>query len=133
MTPDVHAALANARRCLDVARQVSTLPLPDVIGREAYLAAYHAACAYILARTGTPTRTHSGARTQLALLARSEPRIDKAFRRLLDEGYAMKSLADYGHAARGPVSKEEALAAIRTAEAMIATIAALVAELDPTP
>lgn len=58
--------------------------------RNAYLAAFHAAQAYIVEHTGKIAKTHSGAQTQFAQLAMHEPRIADELRAFLPEGYELK-------------------------------------------
>jgi uncharacterized protein (UPF0332 family) len=60
--PETADCLAKARQCLHGAKQIMTLPLPQVAAREAYLAAYHAAEGYIFEQTGRTVKTHRGLR-----------------------------------------------------------------------
>ena len=120
-------ALDQARRCLEMAEIIRDRPVPELVGKLAYLAGYHAANALIAARRGKPARTHTGTRTALAELAREDGRISVEFRRFLAAAYEMKALADYGRASRGPVAPEEAEEAIATAGRMIAAIEAILA------
>lgn len=48
MTPEAADFMAKARECLDAARKIIVIPLPQVAAKEAYLAAYHAAHAFVL-------------------------------------------------------------------------------------
>jgi hypothetical protein len=52
MKPEMADCLINARERLDGAKRIVGLPLPQVAAREAYLAAFHAAEAYIFEQTG---------------------------------------------------------------------------------
>jgi uncharacterized protein (UPF0332 family) len=88
--------LAKAREALAGARQIAALPLPQVAAREAYLAAYHAAEAYIFERTGKTVKTHRGLRATFTRLAREEPRIAAEYLTFLASAYELKSIADYG-------------------------------------
>ena len=47
----------------------------EAAGREAYLAACHAALAYILLQTGQRPKTHRGGRSEFARLARNDAQI----------------------------------------------------------
>jgi hypothetical protein len=58
--------LHKACACLADATQIATLPLPHVAAREAYIAVFHAAEAYIFEHTGKVAKTHRGARTEFA-------------------------------------------------------------------
>jgi uncharacterized protein (UPF0332 family) len=75
MKPETAERLSKAQECLDGAKQITTLPLPQVAAREAYLAAFHAAEAYIFEQTGRTVKTHRGLRATFSRLARDEPRI----------------------------------------------------------
>jgi len=77
VTPDAELFLDKARQCLADAVLYQPL-LPRIAGREAYLAAYHAAEALVLERSGKIAKTHSGLRSEFARLTRHEPRIDRA-------------------------------------------------------
>jgi uncharacterized protein (UPF0332 family) len=115
--------LAKARQCLDGAKQIMTLPLPQVAAREAYLAAYHAAEGYIFEQTGRTVKTHRGLRAAFSRLARSEPRIALEYLTFLARAYELKSIADYsvGPTTR-PITADDATRAIETAERFIDTI-----------
>jgi len=121
--PETADCLAKARECLDGAKQIAGLPLPQVAAREAYLAAFHAAEAYIFEQTGRTVKTHRGLRSTFSRLARSEPRIAPEYLTFLARAYELKSIADYsvGPAAR-PITDDDAARAIETAELLIDTI-----------
>jgi len=73
VTPEAARFLDKARQCL--ADGVRYQPLvPRIAGREAYLAAFHAAQALLYERTGKIARTHRGLRAQFARITRDEPR-----------------------------------------------------------
>lgn len=88
------------------------------------MAAYHAAMAFIVARTAKSPRTHSGARGEFARLAREESRIGRDQVSLLGWAYELKSAADYEQEAT--VSVAEAERAIKEASQLVETIAALI-------
>lgn len=124
MTPEAADYLGKARQCLDDARKIAGLMLHHIVAREAYLAAYHAAEAYIFEHTGKTTKTHRGLRSEFSRLARSEPRIDREFLTFLAEAYEYKSVADYGVGATAtPITAEDARLAIETAARLIDRIA----------
>ena len=58
MKPETADYLAKARECLDAAIKINTFSLPQVAAKEAYLAAYHAAHAFIFERTGKVVKSH---------------------------------------------------------------------------
>lgn len=59
MTPEAARFLAKARECLADAVLYQLL-VPRIAGREAYLAAFHAAEALFYERTGNIAKTHRG-------------------------------------------------------------------------
>ena len=79
MTPEIGDYLAKARHALAEARAVMGIGLADAAGRAAYLAAYHAAQAYIFTGTGQTAKTPSGVRSEFSRLAKDGPRIDRSF------------------------------------------------------
>ncbi len=54
--------LAKARATLTDAQKIAALPLPHIAAREAYLAVFHAAEAYIFEHAGKIAKTHRGAK-----------------------------------------------------------------------
>jgi uncharacterized protein (UPF0332 family) len=108
--------LEKARATLADATKIATLPLPHVAAREAYLAVFHAAEAYIFEHTGKAAKTHRGVRSEFTRLARREPRIGRDLVSFLGAAYQFKTITDYsvGSAAL-PISADQATAAIDTA------------------
>ncbi len=91
-TPGDH--LTKARTTLADARRIASL-VPRVAAREGYLAAFHAAQALILARTGKASRTHHGVNTTFALLARDETTLGPGAAAFLAGSYDIKQHSDY--------------------------------------
>ena len=129
MTPEAARELAAARRHLSDAKAIAGRDIAYAAAREAYLAAFHAAEAFLHDRTGNLAKTYRGLRTEFARLARSEPRIDQSFSRFLANAYEVKSIADYG-TEPASLSPEAANAVIDTAERMIDAIAILLGSND---
>jgi uncharacterized protein (UPF0332 family) len=129
LTPEAAQESAAARRHLTDAKAIAGLDIAYVAAREAYIAAFHAAEAFLHDRTGSLAKTHPGLRTEFARLTRAEPRIDPSFSRFLANAYEMKSVADYG-VEPASVSSEAAKAVIDTAEQMIDAIAKLLGPND---
>ncbi len=125
MSPEASLHLDKARRVLDGARKVLEAGVAEVAGREANLAAFHAAQALIAARTGRTPKTHRGTHVEFARLTRDEPAIDTELRRFLPQSYDIKSVADYETGPDATVPLEEAESAIAIAERFVAAIATL--------
>ena len=96
MTPEVSSHIEKASECLITAERVLAIHLPEDSGRATYLAAFHAAQAFILLRTGKIAKTHSGLRSEFARLAKADPAVDPALSTFLAQSYKFKSIADYG-------------------------------------
>jgi uncharacterized protein (UPF0332 family) len=124
--PETADYLEKARHCLVSAKTIADAGLPDVAAREACLAAFHAAEAYIFERTGKTAKTHRGVRSQFNRLTQQEPRIEREFLTFLAEGYEFKTIADYGIGpAIDTISPGDATLAIAAAGRCIDTIAQL--------
>ena len=107
-------------------RAVSTT-VARIAGREAYLAAFHAAEALIFERTGKFAKTHRRLRAQFARLAKDETGIDQSLTEFLGRAYELKSLADYGTGVEASISSATANAAVATATGFVERIAGLLA------
>ena len=124
MTPEAARFIGKARQCLADAALYQPL-VPRISGREAYLAAFHAAEALIFERTGKIARTHRGLRAQFARIAKDEPRIDRPLSEFLGRAYELKSLADYGTGTESDISRATAEAAVETAARFVDCIHSL--------
>jgi len=130
MTPEVRDYLSTARRCLADAKRLAMLPMPHIAAREAYLAGYHAAEAYIYQCTGKAAKTHSGLRAEFARLAKDEPRIERELVTFLAKAYELKSVADYGMNSAAKITTQDAMGAIETAGHFVECIDRLVLSHD---
>lgn len=134
MKPEAADYLDKGRHCLAGAKRIAAAGLPHVAAREAYLAAYHAAEAYLFERTGKAAKTHRGVRSQFGRLTRQEPGIEREFLTFLAQGYEFKTIADYGiGSAIDAISPDEAASAINTAGRFIDAITELLAGEARTP
>lgn len=116
--------LAKARATLADAEQIATLPLPHIVAREAYLAVFHAAEAYVFEQTGKVAKTHRGLRSEFARPAKAEPRIGRDLVTFLATAYQFKARADYAvGSAAAPITMDEAAMATATAFRFIESIA----------
>ena len=119
MTPEAGDHPDKARECLMRARTILAAGVGEAAGRNAYLAAFHAAQALIAERTGKDAKTHKGVLAQLARLARNEPRLCLELRQFLAQAYDIKSIADYGLGPDTDVPLDRAGATIDTAEKFV--------------
>ena len=60
MTPEAQRSLEKVAQCLSTARAELAINLSSEAGRNAYLAAFHAARAFIFERTGKIVKRHQG-------------------------------------------------------------------------
>lgn len=86
MTPEVGEHLDKARECLTRAKIILGAGVGEDAGRDAYLAAFHAAQALILVRFGKVVKTHRGVHRQFSRLAKNEAEL-REFPGLQFEGY----------------------------------------------
>jgi uncharacterized protein (UPF0332 family) len=119
------AYIAKARQALKEARIVAANDLPDAAGRAAYLAAYHAAQAFMFDATGKVAKSHNGVRSEFARLARAEPRIDRSLPTFLAHAYSLKENADYAIGHQVGITVAEAEEAVEIATRFVDDIAKL--------
>ena len=98
-------------------------------GRAAYLAAFHAAQAFIFEGTGKIAKIHRGLHSEFARLAKDDPRIDKSFPVFLTQAYNLKAVADYEMGPGAVIPPERAEAAAETAGRFIDWIPELIGRL----
>jgi uncharacterized protein (UPF0332 family) len=122
VTPEVGEHLDKARECLTRAKIILGAGVGEDAGRDAYLAAFHAAQALILARSGKIVRTHRGVHRLFSQLAKNDREL-REFARFLSQAYNLKDIADYELRPGATVPLERASAAIDTAERFIEHIA----------
>jgi len=119
VTPEAENYLTKARNDLEEARKIVAIGLTTVAARSAYYAAFHAAEAFIIDRTGKVVKTHSGVRSEFARLAKDTPGIDLKFTIFLAKAYMYKEIGDYGIGPDAIVSLDAANEAIATTEQFI--------------
>ncbi|HYZ62190.1 MAG TPA: HEPN domain-containing protein [Acetobacteraceae bacterium] len=112
--------MEKAQRSLQSGHLLLANGFHDEAGRSAYLAAFHAAQAFTVRRTGKEPKTHSGLRSEFARLARDEPRIERRYVAFLARAFELKTWADYG--GDDPVSQDEAADALAVAAEVVQAI-----------
>jgi uncharacterized protein (UPF0332 family) len=119
--PETTELLDKARECLADAIRFQVLG-PRIAGREAYLAAFHAAQALIYEHTSRIAKTHRGVRAQFSRITREMPLVTENLARVLAHGYELKSRADYGTGPESIVSANSAEEAIEAATRFVTVI-----------
>jgi uncharacterized protein (UPF0332 family) len=117
MTPEVGEHLDKARECLLRAKIILGAGVGEDAGRDAYLAAFPAAQALILARSGKVVKTHQGVHRLFAQLAKNKAKL-REFSRFL---------ADYELGPGAAVPLDRASAAINMAERFVDRAAEILA------
>lgn len=112
--------LTKARQLLAEARLILQAGFRGVAAREAYLAIFHAAMAYLLEARDERAKTHSGVHSRFAAAAKEDPALGPAMGRFLARSYEHKQDHDYGMAE--PITEAEAHNMLERAEAFIARI-----------
>lgn len=130
MTPEAAAYLDKAWRCLSYGRINLNVELGNDAGRNAYLAAFHAAQAFVFDRTGKATKSHQGVHAEFNRLAKEEPAIGIDVRRFLSQAYNLKAVADYEMGPDSVVPPERAAAAVDSAQHFVDCIASLLSGND---
>jgi len=125
VTPEAKDYLDKARDDLDDARKIAGIPLAKVAARSAYYAAFHAAEAFIIERSGKVAKTHSGVRTEFARLLKDTPGAERALLTFLAQAYKYKEIVDYGVGYGVVVTDAEANDAIDAAARFIERVTAL--------
>jgi uncharacterized protein (UPF0332 family) len=122
VTPEIRELLDKARDCLSRARIILAAGVGEDAGRDAYLAAFHAAQAIIRVRTGRISKTHRGVHRLMANFGRSDPQLaDLA--RFLSRSYNLKSVAGYELGPGADVPLDRASEAVERAAQFIEQIA----------
>lgn len=125
MTPEANGYLEKVRQCLGYARINLDVGLGNDAGRNAYLAAFHAAQALIFERTGKAAKSHQGVHAEFSRLAKDNPAISIEVRRFLPQAYNLKAVADYELGPDSVVPPERAAAAIEGGACFIECVARL--------
>jgi uncharacterized protein (UPF0332 family) len=125
LTPEAADYLAKAQGDLSDARKVMTIGLATIAARCAYYAAFHAAEAFIIERTGKIAKSHSGVRSEFSRLAKDTPALDKTFSTFLAKAYSYKEIGDYRVDQGAVVTDAEAKDAIEAATRFIERVAHL--------
>lgn len=128
MTPEAKDYLDKAFDDLDDARKIAAIHLAKIAARSAYHAAFHAAQALIIERTGKVVKTHSGVRTEFARLLKDTPGGERAMLTFLAQGYKYKEIGDYGIGRGAVVTDAEASDAIDKAARFLERVTALLTE-----
>nr|WP_211108966.1 HEPN domain-containing protein [Azospirillum baldaniorum] len=115
----------KARQCLGYARINLTVDLGNDAGRNAYLAAFHAAQSLIFERTGKVAKTHQGVHAEFTRLTKDDPRLPTEVRRFLAQAYNLKAVADYELGPDSILPLERAAKALADAEAFVDGITSL--------
>jgi uncharacterized protein (UPF0332 family) len=125
LTPEAAGYLDKARQCLGYARINLDVKLGNDAGRNAYLAAFHAAQALIFERSGKVAKTHRGVHAEFNRLVKGEMRIGRELQRFLPRAYNLKTVADYEMGAESVVPLERAATAVEGAGRFVESIAEL--------
>lgn len=119
MTPEAAGYLEKARRCLEYARVNLGVDLGNDAGRNAYLAAFHAAQALIFEMTGRIAKTHQGVQAEFSRLTKDDPTITADLRRFLSQAYNLKAVADYETGPGAEVPMDRAVLALAGAKRFV--------------
>ena len=122
MTPEAHDFLSKARGFVRKSQDMLEY-WPDEAGRAAYLAAFHAAQAFLFEKSGSVAKTHSGVRGQFGQMTKDDPRFDDELRAFLGRAYNLKTVADYETGPGAEIPPERAERAMRIATRFVGVVA----------
>ncbi|HMN73761.1 MAG TPA: HEPN domain-containing protein [Rhodoblastus sp.] len=122
MSPEAASYLEKAREDLEDATKVAAIGLPKLAARCAYYAAFHAAEAFIVEKTGRIAKTHSGVRSELMRLANEMTSVDRSLPKFLAKAYLFKEMSDYAVGPGIMLTPQDADAAIVEARRFIDAI-----------
>jgi uncharacterized protein (UPF0332 family) len=126
LKPESAKFVAQANIVLARADIMLGVGLNEDAAREAYLASFHMAQAYIFERTAKTSKTHNGVQREFLRLTRDDTRADHDLRRFLSQSYEFKSVADYFAGPNPVTSAEDAVEAVATAKRFVAHFTQLV-------
>ena len=118
--------LAKAKEKLIDAQILLERGRNEASGCESYLAAYHAALAYLRYQSLAAPKTHSGVQALFHQSAKNDARIAQEFRRFLGYAYNLKAIADYELGPSAALPAETARQAYDTAARFITCIADII-------
>jgi uncharacterized protein (UPF0332 family) len=130
VTPEAGLFFQKANRLLADAETMLGVKLDEAAGRTAYLAAFHAAQAFIVDRTGKVLKTHRGVHTEFTRLTKDDPSVDAELRLFLSRSYDLKAVADYEVGREAGVSSADAAAAVETAKRFVRHLQRLIAATE---
>lgn len=122
MSPEAASHLAVADIELAEAKRAFTHQLTRMAARAAYYAAFRAAEALIVERTGKVAKTHTGVRAEFARLWRALPHADQSLTKILSRGYSVKEKIDYDFEPAVTVDSREAATLLAEAEKFVGSV-----------
>jgi uncharacterized protein (UPF0332 family) len=117
--------LAKANKLLEHATTMLGVGLGEDAGRNAYLAGFHAAQAFLFDSTGKAFKSHRGVQKEFLRLTKDDPRFISEQRIFLSQTHNLKDIADYETEPGSEVSAERAAQAVVAARAFVSHIAGL--------
>ena len=133
MKPESAKFVEQANIVLARADIMLNVGLNEDAAREAYLASFHVAQAYIFERIDKTFKTHHGVQREFFRLTKDDARTDQDLRRFLSRSYEFKSVAEYFSGPNPVTSPGDAAEAIATAKRFVAHFTQLVAIPNAAP
>ncbi len=106
--------LAKASKPLEHATTMLGVGLSEDAGRNAYLAGFHAAQAFLFDSTGKAFKSHRGVQKEFLRLTKDDPRFTVEQRIFLSQTYNLKAIANYE---TGPGVEVSTVRAVRAVDA----------------
>lgn len=123
MKPQTSAFLEKSRELLERADTMLGVGLNEDAGRNAYLAALHAAQAFLFETHGRVFKKHASVQSEFGRLTKDNPHFDGELRAFLGRAYNLKAIADYETGPGSRISAEAAATAVQTARRFVGSVA----------
>jgi len=126
LNPQSAQFLNKAHRLIVSGDVMVAAELWDAAGRNAYLAAFHAAQAFIFEKTQKVLKTHNGVRGEFSRLTRDLPERSDLLRNFLAQSYGLKTAADYDTEIEAEISPERATRSLVEAKLFLTEVERLI-------
>jgi uncharacterized protein (UPF0332 family) len=135
MKPESSQYIKKARKLLLGASAMLTINLYEDAGRNAYLAGFNAARAFVYEENDKVFRSHVGLRGEFSRLLKDDPRIDHHMRGFLGRAYNFKIIADYEEGPHAEITAGRATAVVEESKKFVSLVESLlmVPELTTVP
>ena len=105
--------------------------LNEACGRNAYLAAFHAAQALVFEKLGKTIKTHNGVQVEFLRTTKDDRMLSPDLRGFLSRAYNLKSVADYETGPSSVIGPDQAARSLAEGRLFVSAITQLVGSQAP--